>query len=139
MAGFNVDIVIGGVKDELTQATQSADQLYERDLTQWKKRKAYIEMARDKVRRILVKTQDAGLSVQEKAELLVEIGGRYDSTSAIAAADIPAMPQRVQSARERGLGHVIATLESSDDKTVTVADLRGLGVLQFVQYAASAR
>ena len=137
MASFNVDIVIGGVKDELTRATHSADNKFDADLAAWQERKSKIESARDKVRRALSKLVADELSIQEKARILANLGGRYDSDVEVAKSDIPVIPQRVRSSRERSLEHVIATLESSTDKTVTLTDLRAFGVLEFVKYSTT--
>jgi hypothetical protein len=141
MAGFNKMIVLAGVRDELDRATHNADKKFDAELASWQSRKASIENARDKVRRLISKLNDGDLTIKEKAELIYAANGRgygSDGFTDTAKSDLPAIPQRNRTARERALTNVIAVVESHTEATISLADLRALGVLEFVKVSADA-
>ena len=136
MAGFNRDLILQGVRDELERATHTQDRLFDKALAEWNLSRRQQEKARDEVHDAIAGASDA---LQTKtpdfarvATLLDSIA-RYSNSLSTAARELPAMPQRKRSHRERALENVIKIIESHSEPTVTISDLRALGVLEYVR------
>ncbi|ANP74496.1 hypothetical protein [Cryobacterium arcticum] len=145
MAAFNKSIVLGGVRDELTRATQNADNKFDIELAAWntarQESKAAVKQAKATLAKVIAAGDDLAAVLNAVAPLRNDYNGYRDSRfeaqlKAAAAAPSLVPPQRKRSARERALEHVIAIVESADGETISLTDLRGFGVMEFVKYNA---
>ena len=138
MAGFNKDLILQGVRDELERATHTTDRKFDSTLAAWMQMRDDQRAARQRFAKTIEKAHQALTSKDDDrfrvAHESVEKIGRYSSSdSYIASQELPAMPQRKTSHRERALENVIKIVESHSEATVTIADLRALGVLEYVR------
>jgi hypothetical protein len=145
MASFNKSIVLGGVRDELTRATQNADNKFDLELAAWnearQESKASVKRAKATLAKVIAAGDDLAAVLEVIAPLRNDYNGYRESvleTQLKVAAAEPSLipPQRKRSARERALEHVIAIVESADGETISLTDLRGFGVMEFVKYNA---
>jgi len=134
MTGYNKALVLQGVRDELAEATRRADVAHQKARADWQSSAERI----GKLRREALTIVATALAIdddEERAQYLFPKGRMYNSPLnrlEDAGHPIPPEPERVVTHREKQLQNVIAIIESADAPTVTVADLRALGVLQFV-------
>ena len=137
MAGFNRDLILQGVRDELERATHTTDRLYDKSLAEWQAARSDQIKAKQQVGESLAAALDAiapGDPDYSLAAVHLDKIARYSNSALSKAAQaLPAMPQRKSSHRERALENVIAIIESHSEPTVTIADLRALGVLEYVR------
>lgn len=138
MSGFNKAVVVEALKQKLSEEVASGDRRHEDNVKEWEERRDEIQRAKKNTRQAVRDLTDGRIEVEEFATRLNSKRG-YNHWFERAAEVVPPKPKRVASTREKGIERVISIIGSSDSEVVSVADLRGLGVLDFVKFTDPSR
>jgi hypothetical protein len=128
MATFNKAVVVSALKAALEDATKATDAEHAQAIRDVEARNKSALEAKAWLDDII-----SGPDLRVMAKALSEWNNRKKLDNA--ARDTEEVPERTEHARERRLKQVIEIVESSPNETVTVSDLRGLGVLEFVKFS----
>lgn len=133
MAGYSKDVIVAVLEGKLREAKQEADARFAKELEQFKVRRAAIQRAKKNVRQAVRDLQDGRIDVEEFAKRC-NAGRSYDHWFIDAAKTVGVAPKRASSARELAFDRVIRLIKSNTADSLTIADLRALGVLGYVSF-----
>lgn len=133
MAGYNKGVVLAVLEEKLSEAVAEADSRHSKDVASFEARRADIQRAKKNVRQAVRDLNDGRIEVEEFAKRC-NSDRKYDHWFSKAALSVGTAPTRVKTARERAFTRVVDLIKSTPAESLTIADLRALGVLSFVQF-----
>ncbi len=133
MAGYNRDVVLEVLEEKLREAKSTTDDVHARALARFEDRRAEIQRAKKNLRQAVRDLTDGRIEVEEFAKRC-NANRSYDHWFTRAAETVGVAPKRNPSPRERAFERVIKLIKSNAASSLTISDLRSLGVLDFVKF-----
>lgn len=133
MTGFNKAVVVEALKQKLGEESAAVNKRHADNIESWEAKRDEIQRAKKNTRQAVRDLSDGRIEVEEFARRLNSKRG-YNHWFEYAGEPVPPKPIRTASSREKGIERVISIIESSDSEVISIPDLRGLGVLDFVKF-----
>lgn len=133
MAGYNKSVVLAVLEEKLQDAKDETDARHKQDVKAFENRRADIQRAKKNVRQAVRDLTEGKIEIEEFAERC-NASRSYDHWFTRAAQVVGSAPKRQESARERAFTRVLKVIRSNPAESLTIADLRSLGVLEFVKF-----
>lgn len=135
MAGFGKSAVVEALNGRLAEYKAKADEAHATSLESWEKQRATIQRAKKNLRQAVRDLTDGKIEIEVFAKRLNDSGDGYrrDEWTKTAARKVPKPPVRNLSPVERALASAIRLVDSASGESLTVSEMRQLGILDYVK------
>lgn len=136
MAGFGKSAVIEALKGKHAEAVADADANHAKELKVWENDRAEIQKAKKNLRQAVRDLVDEKIEIEAFAKRIKSSGeGVYRSLGWVdrAMRKVPVPPVRKPSHKEVALLSAIRLVESASGDSLSVTELRQLGILDYVR------